>query len=406
MTTEAVKAPSPSDASAPANPRPWRRALISLIIAATIWLPCLHFLYRPALSDFRRADGIAPCAQELANRQLHLWEDPTARASAVAAMRSSNAEWDFMGRTFLVLSLCNMAIEDAAQRARYLETVDTIIDETLRAEREKGMFFFMMNYARAGTFRAKRARSIFLDGEIAIMLAARQRVAIKESYAPLLAQRIDLIADSFLTAPMMCGESYPNECWMFCNAIAAASMEWSDQIDGRDHSALLQRWLQTIKTHLIEPKSGLLVSSFTYDGQPIDGPEGSSLWTVSHFLKIVDPAFAADQYRRARAELSRNVLGFGYALEWPASWVGPMDVDSGPIIPILGASAGSSGQAFLAASSFGDDPFLRSLLTTLQFAGFPSVRDGQRRYCASNQVGDALLLYALVQGRLESGAGR
>jgi hypothetical protein len=44
-------------------------------------------------------------------------------------------------------------------------------------------------------------------------------------------------------------------------------------------------------------------------------------------------------------------------------------------------------------------------VTTLQFAAFPSEHDGQLRYSASNQVGDAVLLYALVQGRIESENG-
>jgi hypothetical protein len=34
------------------------------------------------------------------------------------------------------------------------------------------------------------------------------------------------------------------------------------------------------------------------------------------------------------------------------------------------------------------------------FAGFPQVRDGRMRFCASNQVGDAVLLYSTVAGPL------
>ena len=61
-----------------------------------------------------------------------------------------------------------------------------------------------------------------------------------------------------------------------------------------------------------------------------------------------------DQYRRARKELGRSVLGFGYAKEWPASWKGPADVDSGPVIPGLEISAGSSGLAFVGTWVFDD----------------------------------------------------
>ncbi len=56
------------------------------------------------------------------------------------------------------------------------------------------------------------------------------------------------------------------------------------------------------------------------DGTPLDGPEGSTIWMLGHCLKIVDEPFARDQYQRARKELGRVTLGFGYGVEWPASW--------------------------------------------------------------------------------------
>ena len=130
----------------------------------------------------------------------------------------------------------------------------------------------------------------------------------------------------------------------------------------------------------------------------MEGPEGSTIWLVSHCLELVDEAFARDQYERAKKELGGRFLGFGYAREWPESWPGRMDVDSGPVVPILEASPSSSGLAFLGASSFEDRDYLSSLLRSLEFAGFPSRKDGALKYCASNQVGDAVLLYAALQG--------
>jgi hypothetical protein len=122
---------------------------------------------------------------------------------------------------------------------------------------------------------------------------------------------------------------------------------------------------------------------------------------AAHNLMLVDPVFAEDQFRRARAELGRSVVGFGYAREWPVSWVGPVDVDSGPTVPLLEANAGSSGLALLGAAAFDDTEYLRQLLTSLQLAGFPQpADDGGLRYGSSNHVGDAVLLYALTCGPL------
>jgi hypothetical protein len=262
------------------------------------------------------------------------------------------------------------------------------------------MYFFMMDYARAGSFVGQPARSTFVDGEIALMLAARQMVRVEPRNGPLLAGRVDRVVEELSQGPVMCGESYPNECWMFCNTVAVAAVKLSDRVDGRDHGAFVQKWLATVKAKLVHKESGLLVSSFTYGGEPDQGPEGSSIWMAAHCLQVVDPEFARQQYRLAREQLGAEVVGFGYAKEWPGSWVGQPDVDSGPIVPGVELSAGSTGLAMLGAASFGDDEYLRKLLTTLEFGGFPIRRGGELRYGASNQVGDAVLLYALVQGPL------
>jgi len=121
---------------------------------------------------------------------------------------------------------------------------------------------------------------------------------------------------------------------------------------------------------------------------------------VAHSLQLLDEDFARDQYQRARKELGAVTLGFGYAHEWPQSWPGTPDVDSGPIFPVFEISAGSSGMAFIGASAFHDDPFLQSLAATLDFAAFPSRTHQRLKYCASNQVGDAALLYAATLGPL------
>ena len=54
----------------------------------------------------------------------------------------------------------------------------------------------------------------------------------------------------------------------------------------------------------------------------------------------------------------------------------------------------------MGAAAFGDAEFLSGLLTSLEMAGFPVRTGGRLRYAASNQVGDAVLLYATVLGPL------
>jgi hypothetical protein len=375
-------------------------AAFSLVIAAALWLPLLHLFFKADVSDYYCDEGIAPKARELAAEQLMLWTDPAQRADAIARMRASNAEWDFMGRTYLVLSLANMALREPAKKTQYLDIMDRIIDETVRLEKEEGIYHFLMPYARTGHFISSSKRSIFQDGEIALMLAARRLVEEKEEYRPLLTDRVETMTAQMKESPVLCGESYPDECWMFCNSVALAAIRIADVLDDSDHSEFMEQWIETAKKELVHKETGLLISYCSFGGSPYDGPEGSSIWMIAHCLQIVDPQFAQDQYGRAKAELAGRTLGFGYAREWPESWKNPADVDSGPIIPLLEISAGSSGLAFVAASAFNDREYLSGLLTSLNYGGFPVRKKGRLRYCASNQVGDAVLLYSMVLGPL------
>jgi hypothetical protein len=380
--------------------RPILRTVGALALAAVLWLPAVHWLFQPRLSEYRVGSGLSPLARALTAEQLYLWADPGHRRQAIARMRATNAEWDFMARTFFVLALANVALRDPLLEARGLEVIDTILDETLRLERAHGQQHFLMPYARYGRFVAPEARSLFVDGEIGLMLAARRLVAERDDLRPLLAARTTRLRQQMAASPVLSGESYPDECWTFCNSIALATLRAAEVLDGEAHGAFVQRWLAVAKERLVDRHTGLLVSSYRFDGTPKDGPEGSSIWTTAHFLRLVDRDFAADQYRRARHELVGSWLGFGYAREWPASWRGPADVDSGPIIPVLEISLGSSGQALLGATTFDDPELATRLLTSLRLGGFPIERDGRLRFAASNAVGDAVVLYALVQGPL------
>lgn len=374
--------------------------LVALAIALVIWLPTLHLFFKRPLSDFYQEKGLSPKAQQLAARHLQLWTDPVLREAEIRKMRASNAEWDFMGRSFLVWSLANMGLRNPADKAQYLEVMDRIIQETVKIEQKQGVYAFLMPYAQNRPFVVRPERSLFIDGEIALMMGSRRMLQEEPAYKKLMTERLMEIERRLNASPLMAEESYPDECWTFDHAVALAAFKVADRLDGTDHSALCRRWIETAKQRLLDKKTGLLVSSYQLDGTPLEGPEGSTIWMVTHCLQVVDEPFARDQFQRARKELGRITCSFGYAKERPATWQGPQNIDSGTIIPVIGVSAGSSGMAFMAASSFKDWEFLQALNTTLDMAAFPSVKQGRLRYCASNQVGDAAMLYAAVLGPL------
>ncbi len=386
------------DSTPPARPSRPLRALVVLLLASAAWIPLVHVFFKP------RADRAALAGPILA-AQLRLWTDPALRAKEVERMRGANNEWDFMGRTFLVLALAELSLREPATTPRNLEVMDRIIEETIALEKEKGVHFFLLGYSKTSPWKNQPPRSVFLDGEIALMLGARRMIAERADFKAPFAERVRYSEEYMRKGPVLCAESYPDECWTFCNTAALAAMKLSDALDATDHKAFFAEWLASAKKNLIEPKTGLLISSFRVDGGLKDGPEGSSIWFAAHCLRLVDDAFARDQYARAKAELARSACGFAWAREWPPSAAAYRDIDSGVVVPIVEASAGSSGCAFLAASSFDDQELWDGLMTTLDFAAFP-VKDGDaRRYTASNQVGDAVLVYSMLQGPLWKKAG-
>lgn len=361
------------------------RLLFSLLLAAAVWLPTLHHFYEPSAAE-REA-----VAARLAARQA------SAAAREAPAMRAVNPEWDFMRRTYVVLALANRALTHPDERARSLAAIDALVDATLASADEHGDAHFMLPYAKRGPFQDPAARSLFIDGEIVAMIAARDLVEPRAQTRAQALARAARIERAMRASPSLSGESYPDECWTFCNTTALAGLMMLDRAAGTDHAQLARDWVEHAKVHLVDPETKLLVSSYTWDGRVLDGPEGSSLWMSAHNLLVIDEAFARDQYARARRELGASLFGFGWAREWPERTPARPDVDSGPVVPLLQASAGSSGLALLGASAFGDEAWLRALLASLELAGFP---DGDGGYRASNDVGDAVLLYALSFGPL------
>ena len=173
---------------------------------------------------------------------------------------------------------------------------------------------------------------------------------------------------------------------------------------GTDHRPRVLAWIAVARDRLLDPDTGLLVSSYTWDGEHLEGPEGSSLFMVAHNLLLLDPAFARDQYVRARAQLGRDVLGFGWAREWPAHAGAAMDVDSGLVVPLLGASPGASGLALLGAAAFDDRPYRDALLRSMELAAVPTQAGDARWFRAAGRIGNAVAAYALCFGPLWSKA--
>ncbi len=378
------------------------RSLAALAVATAVWIPNLHRFFDVDGAQAKRDGGEMRGALVTRART-----SSTVAVTQTQAMRAVNPEWDFMTRTYEVLAYSNLALveNDPARRAAWVTNIDRTIDATLDSERQHGAKSFMLRYASAAPFLDEAARSLFIDGELLLMISARVFVAgPREGLREEATSRAVHVEGAMRRSPSLSGESYPNECWTFCNTTALAALAVYDRAFGGDasprHAELGRAWTAYAREHLVERSTGLLVASYTRDGRVLDGPEGSSIFMSAHNLLLIDEPFARDQYARARRELGATAFRFGWAREWPKTAPGRADVDSGPIVPFVEASAGASGHAILGASAFGDDAWLGSLFTSLELFGMPARKDGALRYRGSNAVGDAVLLYAVTYGPL------
>lgn len=370
-----------------------RIRLLSSVLAALIWLCSARCCFEPATGYWGRALVTAQQNAILHGRYV----------KQRAKLRRANPEWDFMGRTFTALALVDQQL--APGRSYQLQgayALDKLIDATLAEANAGGDQHFMLDYLADGSFRDANAHSLFIDGEIALMLAARSFVPNADArYDAELERRIARIVAQLEAAPLLSGESYPDECWTFCNTLALAAIRLYDVAKGKDHSALLASWVRVARARLIDPDTGMLVSSFHYDGRHLDGPEGSTLWVAAHNLMLVDAAFAREQYTLAKRALARSFVGFGWAREWPTGGKRTHeDIDSGPVIPGFELSPSSSGLAVVAAGTFQDREYSRELARSLDFAGFPVGDRRELHFAAGNELADAVLAYGYTTHHL------
>ncbi|NOU34582.1 MAG: hypothetical protein HOO96_42370 [Polyangiaceae bacterium] len=357
------------------------------LLAAAVWLTQLHRLYQPSPDD----------AALLAHGQAEALADAEVRAADSAHVRRVNPEWDLMRRMYLALSFADLALSDVAHRDAHIATLDLVVDDLLAATRDDDPYRFLLPYALTAPWLGG-GRSLFLDGEVALVLAARLLVAPRKDLEAPLHRRIAAIVRAMEASPSLSGESYPDEAWTFCNTTALAALRLDDARTGGDHHDLAQRWIAHAKAHLVDARTGLLISRYRYDGTVLEGPEGSSVFMAAHNLILWDRPFAEAQYAQARRLLTFEVLGFGLAREWPLG--GSADVDSGPVIPLLGASPGASGMALLGARAFGDVASARALERSLRFTGAPERSADSESFRAAGPMGNAVVLHAVTQGPL------
>ncbi|WP_033301204.1 hypothetical protein [Nocardiopsis gilva] len=190
--------------------------------------------------------------------------------------------------------------------------------------------------------------------------------------------------------------AYPGQAWPVDSVVAVAALQLDDRIHASDaHADTITAWKRAVNARL-DPKTGLIphqVDAVT--GQPLQGARGSSQTLLLRFLAEIDPEWAAEDYRTFRSHFASDIGMLPGVREYPRGDDSPGDVDSGPLI--FGLSASASTVALGDAVLFGDQPTAAALTGLAEATGM-AVESGGRRFYLGGlvPVGDAFLVWSLT----------
>jgi hypothetical protein len=242
-----------------------------------------------------------------------------------------------------------------------------------------------------GTSRAHVAYLGYYDLALALLVELDPETPLAELEARITAHLSRLMRRSetglLLTYP---GETYPVD-----NAAFIAALGVHDRATGDDHSDLIERFAELVRTRYRDPETGLLYQAVhPRTGEVVDGGRGSGTAFASFFLSYVDPTLSADLYEAMQTSLLRRGLGFAAMREHAFGGNFDGDVDSGPVILGLGPSA--TGFALGAARANADEETFGELYTTAALVGAPIEHEGARTFALGGPIGDAILFAMLT----------
>lgn len=200
---------------------------------------------------------------------------------------------------------------------------------------------------------------------------------------------VEELATAFRTdGPFL--EAYPGQAWPVDSVVAIAAVRLHDSVsDEPRYDGLIHRWLRQVEQRL-DPETGLL----PHRVEPFEsGARASSQALIQRFLPLIDPDRAGSRYERFRDRFVTSRASLPGVLEYPTGTDGAGDVDSGPLI--LGVSASATVVTIGAARANGDSRVAGELIGLGEAIGMPVTFGAGKRYAFGLlPIGDAFLAWA------------
>jgi hypothetical protein len=176
-------------------------------------------------------------------------------------------------------------------------------------------------------------RNYILGRKLEIERAAHRKVSDEMAFR----NYCDSIASAIATEQNYLA-SYPFGTWPTDEVMCVASLAIHDRLYTPLYDTIINNWVQKVKGSL--DANGLIPHQVdARSGEIIDPARGSSMSFMLIFLKDIDREFASDQFETYKKHFLDFRFGLPGVLEYPKGTTGYADVDSGPVILKMGASA-------------------------------------------------------------------
>ncbi len=299
------------------------------------------------------------------------WLNGQRTAGAAAGMQQLFPEGEFF--THLLTGLAAASLDDTA-------TVEAALRDTAEPTVR----------ARFGTI-AELDGGTFYRGWRLLLLTEQARLSGRGADALLAEARA--VQDALTGAPTGVPASYPGGYWPCDAVVAMAAVVRARVAAGAPiEPGTLAAWRDRL-TVLNDQATGLLPHRIAADGGILDGVRGSSQSIIQTFWPDVDPAGAGRQWQRFVATLVVREAGLVGVREYPGGADAPADVDSGPLL--WGVSASASAVTLAAARRNGAAELAGDLDRQAEYLGAPLEWSGERRFVFGLlPVGDAFVAWA------------
>jgi hypothetical protein len=322
--------------------------------------------------------------------------DDATRSGKTDAARRFAGEWALVTHQMTALGLAQLCLAHPEWKTRYAAVVTRA---ALKA--------FLPEMRDFGT-RAWEGEDVLrsLDGAHGHAYMAYPALAvgvariIDPAFPAEVARRHDALIAAYerrlRASPTGLIETFPGEAYPTDVAAVAAAIAVHGRVTGKDHGAVLAHWARNVRRVQIDPVSRLVHQRMrARTGEPVDAPRGSGTGLAAYFAGFVDRSLA-EELTRALLTQEATFAGFGAIREYAPGHHGRGDIDSGPVV--LGVSASATGFALAATRAHGYRHAYTRIYRTAALFGMPFADGDRMRFATGGPIGNALLLALLTSG--------